>query len=149
CRPRSVRKQFALPLILERLEDRIVPTDYVWTGLGKTSDWKDPDNWDRQRDFPGKPKAVPDLDEAFFTKASVGALQQQPVLNDPIKLDNLKLDGFTGTLKLNNQLSTNNFSMDAGTIEGNFGGKDTLILGDPRSPSHSTIFTSLSVTFKN
>ena len=87
--------------------------DPFWTGNGPTSNWSDPDNWDTGT-----------TPTAFDTVTFDGITGTNPNKNsfiDPVfagSIDNLTLNGYTGTLTLQRDLTiSGNLNIQTGTFD--------------------------------
>jgi hypothetical protein len=116
--------------VLEGLEDRLAPASYDWTGFGADDFWETPTNWATAdgpvNGYPGwDGSAATTNDIATFT----GALNFNARMQASHELHSLNLDGYTGTLRLQAQLTLHDGGfMRSGTIIQKEGAADGPIL---------------------
>src|SRR5207249_256936 len=85
-RPRGPAR---LPLRLEALEDRTVPTTFSWKPTAPNSSWSDPSNWDKIGTGSGTfPDAVGDT--ALFINAI--SASRTITLSEPITIGTLQIN---------------------------------------------------------
>src|SRR5260370_2274311 len=100
-------------LHVESLEDRFTPTTFTWTGLAGGL-WSIPADWDQMNGVPGPG------DTALFdnTHNNRNSVMDLPGVNTGNMLGTLKIDGYTGVISLQKQLTVDVLNMNSGTIDG-------------------------------
>jgi hypothetical protein len=135
-RRRDANKRFCR-MRLEPLEDRCLPANYNWVGMGL---WSNLNNW-----LPVPLQPPGPADTVIFTNANVRNSTMDLGAGGFYHIGQVQLTGYTGTITLQSLLLVDVFSMNDGTITG---AKDLYIwqrTNDLRYPA-ATIFGASSWT---